>query len=137
MPTTSVRSSMASWMARESATGWAATERDEWETISSAEYRSSIAGLNTWTGMRAIAARVTRRISSSLLPENIGPQMTSIHPLEPRCQYIGEMVARRGGAVHGGRLVCPAARQRLLRAVWGAMCGGDPMVRDGGSSGRF
>jgi hypothetical protein len=40
----------------------------------------SSAGLNVWTGSRAIRDRVTRLINSSLLPENIGPQMTSIHP---------------------------------------------------------
>ena len=39
-----------------------------------------MAGLKVWTGTRAMRDLVTRRISSSLLPENIGPQMTSIHP---------------------------------------------------------
>src|SRR5690606_4077979 len=39
-------------------------------------------GLNTCTGCLAMSARVTRLISSSLLPENIGPAMTSTQPLE-------------------------------------------------------
>src|ERR1041384_3351110 len=40
-------------------------------------------GLNTSTRLRAIMARRSRLISSSLLPENIGPQITSIHPILP------------------------------------------------------
>src|SRR6185369_17288598 len=50
---------------------------------SSAEYRSSMDGLKTSTRFRAIMARRNRRISSSLLPENMGPQITSIHPMLP------------------------------------------------------
>ena len=40
-------------------------------------------GLKTSTRLRAIMARRRRRISSSLLPENMGPQMTSIQPTLP------------------------------------------------------
>src|ERR1700676_2080514 len=40
-------------------------------------------GLNTWTRFRAIRARRSRRISSSLLPENMGPQTTSIQTILP------------------------------------------------------
>src|ERR1035438_3397722 len=40
-------------------------------------------GLNTCTLLRAIMARRSRRINSSLLPENMGPQITSIHPILP------------------------------------------------------
>jgi hypothetical protein len=36
--------------------------------------------LNTWTRFLAISDRRTRRISSSLLPENITPATTSIQP---------------------------------------------------------
>src|SRR5712692_1026743 len=43
-------------------------------------YRSSSAGLNTCTRCRAICARRTRRISSSLFPLNMLPQMTSMRP---------------------------------------------------------
>src|SRR5437868_3086527 len=46
-------------------------------------------GLNTSTRLRAIIARRRRRISSSLLPENIGPQITSIQPTLPVTMSIG------------------------------------------------
>src|SRR3989442_16015094 len=36
--------------------------------------------VKTWTRFLAMAARRTRRTSSSLLPENITPAMTSIQP---------------------------------------------------------
>src|ERR1035437_4431277 len=40
-------------------------------------------GLNTSTRLRAIMALRRRLINSSLLPENMGPQITSIHPTLP------------------------------------------------------
>src|SRR5580704_8381583 len=40
-------------------------------------------GLNIWTRCFAISARRNRRMSSSLLPENIGPTTTSIQPMLP------------------------------------------------------
>jgi hypothetical protein len=43
----------------------------------------SMDGLNTSTRLRAIMALRRRLISSSLLPENMGPQITSIHPTLP------------------------------------------------------
>src|SRR6202163_2932364 len=43
-------------------------------------YGASRWDLNTCTLFRAIIARRTRRISSSLLPLNITPAITSIHP---------------------------------------------------------
>src|SRR4051812_29611968 len=43
-------------------------------------YRSSRCDLNTCTLLRAIMARRTRRMSSSLLPLNITPHTTSIQP---------------------------------------------------------
>ena len=46
------------------------------------EKRSSMAGLNTCTRRFAICARRKRRMSSSLLPLNMLPTMTSIHPDE-------------------------------------------------------
>jgi hypothetical protein len=36
--------------------------------------------LNTWTRFLAMSERRTRRMSSSLLPENITPAITSIQP---------------------------------------------------------
>src|SRR5713226_6997265 len=42
-----------------------------------------MAGLKTCTRFRAMVARRRRRISSSLLPENMGPQITSIQPRLP------------------------------------------------------
>src|SRR3977135_505999 len=42
-----------------------------------------MAGLKICTRWRAICARRSRRISSSLLPENIGPTTTSIQPILP------------------------------------------------------
>jgi hypothetical protein len=39
--------------------------------------------LNTCTRLFAISARRTRRMSSSLFPLNITPQMTSIQPRAP------------------------------------------------------
>src|ERR1017187_5617523 len=47
-------------------------------------------GLNTCTRLRAIMARRRRRINSSLLPENIGPQMASIQPMWPVKMSIEE-----------------------------------------------
>src|SRR5229473_3246625 len=42
-----------------------------------------MAGLKTCTRFRAMVARRRRRINSSLLPENMGPQITSIQPRLP------------------------------------------------------
>src|ERR1700749_4989699 len=47
-----------------------------------------MAGLKICTRWRAISARRSRRISSSLLPLNIGPQTTSIQPRLPRIAFI-------------------------------------------------
>src|ERR1700757_4923017 len=45
-------------------------------------------GLKICTRWRAISARRSRRISSSLLPLNMGPQITSIQPRFPRIAFI-------------------------------------------------
>src|ERR1041385_2606095 len=55
-----------------------------------------MAGLKTCTRLRAIMARRRRRMSSSLLPENIGPQITSIHPMLPVTISINSVFARLG-----------------------------------------
>jgi hypothetical protein len=49
----------------------------------SPEQRLSIVGLKTAARLRSMTARRSRRISSTLLPENMGPQMTSIQPALP------------------------------------------------------
>ena len=59
----------------------------EWETMSPSEYRLSSFGLKTCTRWRAIAARLRSRISSSDLPENMGPAITSIHPAPGRIGF--------------------------------------------------
>jgi hypothetical protein len=38
-------------------------------------------GLKIWTFCLAICARLTRRMSSSVFPLNMLPQMTSTHPV--------------------------------------------------------
>ena len=50
------------------------------ETMWSSLKRLSMSGLKIWTFWRAICARRSRRISSSLLPLNMLPVMTSIQP---------------------------------------------------------
>jgi hypothetical protein len=52
-----------------------------WETTSLREYLVSVVGLNISTRCLAISARRKRQISSSVFPENIEPEITSIHPL--------------------------------------------------------
>ena len=51
-----------------------------WLTTSSSEYLTSMAGLKISTFCRANCALRRRRISSSVLPENIEPHTTSILP---------------------------------------------------------
>src|SRR5580692_6297916 len=95
--------------------------RSPCETISSLEYRASIAGLKTWTRLRAMVARRRRRISSSLLPENMGPQITSIQPRLPvktsivalLLHDVERLAAGRNG--HGDAIAfLDELRQRLL-----------------------
>src|SRR5690242_1073619 len=45
-------------------------------------------GLKICTRWRAISARRRRRISSSLLPLNMGPHTTSIQPILPFVRFI-------------------------------------------------
>src|SRR5665213_940321 len=65
-----------------------------------------MSGLKTCRRFRAMMQRRSRRISSSLLPENIGPQIASIQPslLSPK---LIEEVAKRGGP--GPRPTPPSA----------------------------
>src|SRR5262245_15915335 len=80
MATTSVPSSTPSRMSLVVATDSDGIFMSEWLTTWSPANRSSTRGLKSWTFWRAIWARRTRRISSSLLPLNMLPVMTSIHP---------------------------------------------------------
>src|ERR1700681_839861 len=70
-------------------------------------------GLKICTRCRAISARRRRRISSSLLPENIGPTTTSIQPMLPLTMSTQRLLERPNpklsrtcrGAQPRGRLV--------------------------------
>ena len=55
------------------------------DTMWSSLKRLSMSGLKIWTFCRAICARRSRRISSSLLPLNMLPVMTSIQPCWGAC----------------------------------------------------
>src|SRR3954471_15009550 len=85
------------------------------ETMSVAWNRPSIAGLNTATACRAISARRRRRISSSLLPENIGPPTTSSQPPAIGCMRItpGSLGGGQDGEV--GEYLRPRVRDPLVR----------------------
>src|SRR5688500_10109546 len=85
MPTTSVSSSTASSSCRELATLFDPIFISLCEMMWSSLKRSSRAGLKIWTFCLAICARRSRRMSSSLLPLNIEPAITSIHPPRLRC----------------------------------------------------
>lgn len=79
MPTTSI-SEVKSRMLAEESTGVDGMELLSCDTTFSSEYRTSMEGLNISTRCRAKVARLRRRISSSVFPENIEPQITSIRP---------------------------------------------------------
>src|SRR5438552_9047056 len=93
----------------EESTGSAATMPPSWVLIEySPAYRASKWDLNTWTRFLAMTARRTRRISSSLLPENITPAITSMRPRRVPCCILepwgerppwGQGVWKRGGRV--------------------------------------
>src|SRR5688572_28154635 len=80
MPTTSVSGATLSSSARELGTAHDSIRISLCDTMWSSEKRRSITGLKICTFWRAIWARRRRRISSSLLPLNMLPVMTSIHP---------------------------------------------------------
>src|SRR5688572_8858860 len=80
MPTTSVSSSTRSSRSRDDARLSDGMRISLCEMMWSPPYRSSSAGLKIWTFRFAICARRRRRISSSLLPLNILPVITSIQP---------------------------------------------------------
>src|SRR6202521_4998323 len=74
-------------------------------------YLASRWDLNTCTLFRAIIARRTRRMSSSLLPLNITPAMTSIHPPAWWNGPLGPLTTGRdlyGEDLRGS--ICPVVR---------------------------
>src|SRR5512140_2425963 len=62
-----------------------------------------MAGLKTCTFCRAIVARTSRRISSSVLPLNIEPQITTIEP----CVGVMHSPVLRSFQGGAGRVVAP------------------------------
>src|SRR5437867_7338177 len=70
-------------------------------------------GLNTCTRLRAIMARRRRRINSSLLPENMGPQTTSIHPTLP----VRISISLRGSLSENQNVLPWKHVQRLIQPV--------------------
>ena len=79
IPTTSISVESSNILADES-TGVDAIELLSCDTTSSMEYRVSMAGLKISTFCRANCARFILRMSSSVLPENIEPHITSMRP---------------------------------------------------------
>jgi hypothetical protein len=79
-----------------------------------------MAGLKTCTFWRPITARRRRRMSSSVLPENIGPQITSIEPASRRDESMRASVAaaRREANYVGRRETEGPSRRAWLRARW-------------------
>src|ERR1700682_6382398 len=74
-------------------------------------YLASRGELNTCTLFRAIIARRTRRMSSSLLPLNMTPAMTSIHPPAWWNGPLGPLTTGRdlyGEDLRGS--ICPVVR---------------------------
>ncbi len=80
IPTTSIPTARAG-MAAGLATGIQGMREASCETMCTVSYRVSVAGLKMPACLPAICTRLSLRINSSLLPENMQPQMTSIQPV--------------------------------------------------------
>src|ERR1700694_3927113 len=94
-------------------------------------YRASRWGLNTCTLFRAMIARRTRRMSSSLLPLNITPAMTSIHPPAWWNGPLGPLTTGRdlyGEDLRGS--ICPAVHRDAERRAGLSGARRDRAVRD-------
>src|SRR6185312_2534881 len=78
-------------------------------------YRSSMCDLNTCTFFLAMMARRTGRMGAALLPLNITPAITSIHPLRIGPAKVVWSVTRRAGVTDRDR-ACPVAAE-ISRAV--------------------
>ncbi|MNL35188.1 hypothetical protein D3C87_1572020 [compost metagenome] len=80
MATTAVASSVRRQISSAPVARTALIRAPAWLETASAVYRVSMIGLKTWTCCLAISARRTRRISSSVLPQYMEPQISSIQP---------------------------------------------------------
>src|SRR4029079_2895569 len=92
-----------------------------------------MSGLKIWTLRRAICARRSRRMSSSLFPLNMLPVITSIHPAFGRCWVISTSELTNAGLLTERRLAEPDhARDRyspvsvLIRTL-------SPVLTNGGA----
>ena len=79
------------------------------------------AGLKTCTRSRAMAARRRIRISSSDLPENIGPATTSIQPEPGRGGFMSSLLGSKGSRSELSRnfpnIVIPRSLRRGIYAL--------------------
>src|SRR5256885_4653618 len=108
IPTTLVSGSRSGRISALDRTGRATNESPSCERTSSLPNRSSTAGLKTWTLRRAMTARFTRRVSSSVFPLNLPPTTTS----RPPWWWPDDGGAlTRGSGLGSGRLL------RLLLAI--------------------
>src|SRR5690242_8445457 len=89
-------------MSAGSSTATARMRAPAWLTTWAMSYRLSIRGLTISARWPAISARRSRRISSSLLPLNIGPQTTSSQPPRSgRSRITGPTLAARSDGLPG------------------------------------
>src|SRR2546428_6244164 len=103
IPTTLVSDERSGIISALDRTGRATNESPSCERTSSVPKRSSIAGLKTWTVRRAMTARFTRRMSSSLFPLNMLPTTTSSPPWWWRPEVTRALT--RGSGLGSGRLL--------------------------------
>src|SRR5438270_12352289 len=74
-------------------------------------------GLKICTRWRAISARRRRRMSSSLLPLNMGPQTTSIHPMLRDARFMESLLSPRTTSLRQSRVGDGGARQFTMLAA--------------------
>src|SRR4051812_38811437 len=123
MPTTSVSSATIRTSSSELRTFCDAIRMSLCETMWSSLKRLSISGLKICTFCRAICARRNRRINSSLLPLNMLPVTTSIHPCCGALRTTSMAFRILSAAVSG-------------RRGGGLRRGADPLSTDRGARGR-
>src|SRR5262245_62072229 len=120
MPTTSVSGATSAGISLAFSTTCDGSFISEWLTISDSEKRASSRGLNSCTFWRAICARRTRRMSSSLLPLNMLPVMTSMRPARPAAgadmaprPLLGSLDVRAGAGVDADHVPLVDERRHL------------------------